>query len=132
MFSARAHIAVACTMRHYSECALSSLGDGVPSTSLYQRGSTALAARRRARVATALTTASLTWEEISIHVLAADVSPAYTDIATTAIATSTHELIALSIPASNGWQPPPHFRIVLAYSQERALLAAAVAACIAI
>jgi len=119
-FEAGAHIAVACTMPHCSECALSGLGDGVPSTFLNQRGFTALATRRRACVATTLTTASLTWEEISIHVLAADVSPAYTDIATAAIATSTHELCALSVVASSGWQSPPHFRVLLVYSQEYA------------
>jgi len=91
-------------MQPHSECALSGLGDGVPPTFLNERGFATLAAWRRACVATALTTAALAWEEIPIHVLAADISLPHTDIAAAAIATSAHELCALSIPASSGWQ----------------------------
>jgi len=93
-----------CALQRHSECALRGLGDGVPPTFLNKRGFATLAARRSACVTTALATVSLTWEEIPIHVLATNISLPHTDIAAAAIATSAHELCALSIPASSGWQ----------------------------
>jgi len=85
-----------------SECALGILGDGVPPAFLDQGGLATLAARRRACVAAALATASLAWEVVSIHILAADITLGHTDIAAATITASAQELRPLAICASGG------------------------------
>lgn len=89
-------------MSEGSECALGILGDGVPPAFLDQGGLATLAARRRACVATALAAASLAWEEVPIHILAADITLPHTDIAAATVTASAQELRPPSIRASGG------------------------------
>merc|ERR1719336_2918584 len=114
------------------ECAPSRQAGGVPLTLRFVRRPATLAARRKARVSAAPSAVTPAWKCTSIHVRAAKIRMAHTNVAAAAVAASALERVQVSIPASHRRKAAPCLRFLdvillnehrlLAQSQRRSLL----------
>merc|ERR1739844_60074 len=89
------------------EYALGRQASRVPLTLRFERRTATLAARRKARVSAAPSAITPAWKCISVHVDAARIPMAHTNVAAAAVAASALECSQVSIPASHRWKAAP-------------------------